>query len=102
MITWARNHKEEARQQYKLRSRAISGQVIKRRKKGDAPIPVREQHKRRLAMNQESAAAARHAHEVYTVLLENIIRKQDAELRRLKGIVGERYDIVPDIEGGRE
>lgn len=52
---------------------------MKRRKKGDTSMSAREKYLRRLRMNQDSAAAARYAQEVYVQVLEKLVKTAEAE-----------------------
>lgn len=52
---------------------------MKRRKKGDTSMTPREKYVRRLKMNQDSAAAARYAQEVYVHVLEKLVKTTEEE-----------------------
>lgn len=52
---------------------------MKRRKKGDTSMTAREKYVRRLKMNQDSAAAARYAQEVYVHVLEKLVKTTEDE-----------------------
>lgn len=56
---------------------------MKRRKKGDTSMTPREKYVRRLKMNQDSAAAARHAQEVYVHVLEKLVKTTEEEKKAL-------------------
>lgn len=75
--------KEHARATYKARlaadaARRGDGDRFKRRRKGDPPIGAADKQARRLLKNQDSAAAARHAHEVYVRALEGGLAAAEA------------------------
>lgn len=52
---------------------------MKRRKKNDTSMTPRQKYIRRLRMNQDSAAAARHAQEVYVQVLEKLVKTSEEE-----------------------
>lgn len=56
---------------------------MKRRKKGDTSMTPRQKYLRRLRMNQDSAAAARYAQEVYVHVLEKLVKTTEVEKRSL-------------------
>lgn len=52
---------------------------LRRRKKNDTTMTPRQKYVRRLRMNQDSAAAARHAQEVYVQVLEKLVKTSEVE-----------------------
>lgn len=83
-LDYAVMRKEKAREEYKERRRLellASGEVerTKRRKKNDTSMSENQKYHRRLKMNQDSAAAARHAQEVYVETLEKLVETTEAE-----------------------
>lgn len=83
-LEYANMKKEEAREEYKDRRRRElleQGQHerVKRRKKNDASMSEDQKYHRRLKMNQDSAAAARHAQEAYVATLEELVKTAEAE-----------------------
>eukprot|EP00177_Eucheuma_denticulatum_P005310 GFKZ01009657.1.p1 GENE.GFKZ01009657.1~~GFKZ01009657.1.p1 ORF type:complete len:277 (-),score=50.41 GFKZ01009657.1:2999-3829(-) len=80
--------KERARERFKEMKKnehMAKGEFdrMKRRKKGDTSMTPREKYVRRLKMNQDSAAAARHAQEVYVHVLEKLVRTTEAEKKAM-------------------
>ncbi len=95
--------KEKAREEYKERRRLEllqSGDVerTKRRKKNDTSMTENQKYHRRLKMNQDSAAAARHAQEVYIQTLENLVEVTESEKSVLSiqahNLKNERDDLM--------
>lgn len=83
-LDYAVMRKEKAREEYKERRRMqllANGDVerTKRRKKNDTSMSENQKYHRRLKMNQDSAAAARHAQEVYISTLENLVEVTESE-----------------------
>lgn len=83
-LEYANMKKEEAREEYKDRRRKElleQGELerVKRRKKNDASMSEDQKYHRRLKMNQDSAAAARHAQEAYVATLEELVQTAEAE-----------------------
>lgn len=80
--------KERARERFKEMKKnehMAKGEFdrMKRRKKGDTSMTPREKYVRRLKMNQDSAAAARHAQEVYVHVLEKLVKTMEEEKKAL-------------------
>lgn len=83
-LDYAVMRKEKAREEYKEQRRLellANGDVerTKRRKKNDTSMTENQKYHRRLKMNQDSAAAARHAQEVYINTLENLVEVTESE-----------------------
>lgn len=83
-IPYADLCKEKAREAFKEMKKnehMAKGEFdrMKRRKKGDTSMTPREKYTRRLKMNQDSAAAARYAQEVYVHMLEKLVRTTEEE-----------------------
>lgn len=83
-LEYANMRKEKAREEYKEKRRlelVASGDVdrTKRRKKNDPTMTENQKYHRRLKMNQDSAAAARHAQDVYVHTLEKLVETTEAE-----------------------
>lgn len=80
--------KERAREKFKEMKKNehyANGDLdrMKRRKKGDTSMTPRQKYLRRLRMNQDSAAAARHAQEVYVHVLEKLVKTAEEEKKSL-------------------
>lgn len=80
--------KERAREQFKEMKKnehMANGDYdrIRRRKKGDTSMNAREKYVRRLRMNQDSAAAARHAQEIYVHVLERLVKTGEHEKKAM-------------------
>jgi hypothetical protein len=87
-LEYANMKKEEAREEYKMRRREElleAGELarVKRRKKNDKSMDDTAKYHRRLKMNQDSAAAARHAQEAYVSTLEKLVETAEEEKVRL-------------------
>lgn len=85
-LPYAELCKERAREQYKEAKKSeylASGNFdrMKRRKKNDTSMTPRQKYIRRLRMNQDSAAAARHAQDVYVRVLEKLVKTSEEERR---------------------
>lgn len=85
-LAFAELCKERAREQFKERKKSehlANGKFhrLKRRKKNDTSMSEKEKYDRRLQMNQDSAAAARYAHEVYIQVLEKLVKMSEEERR---------------------
>jgi hypothetical protein len=83
-LEYANMKKEEAREAYKEKRREElleQGEIerVKRRKKNDPSMNDDQKYHRRLKMNQDSAAAARHAQEAYVSTLERLVETAEAE-----------------------
>jgi hypothetical protein len=83
-LDFANMKKEEAREEYKEKRRTELVQLgelgrIKRRKKNDSSMSEDQKYNRRLKMNQDSAAAARYAQDVYVQTLEELVATGEAE-----------------------
>lgn len=83
-LAFAELCKERAREQFKERKKnehLANGKFhrLKRRKKNDTSMSDKEKYVRRLQMNQDSAAAARYAHEVYIQVLEKLVKMSEEE-----------------------
>lgn len=83
-LPYAELCKERAREEFKEAKRnehLANGDFdrTKRRKKNDTSMTPRQKYIRRLRMNQDSAAAARHAQEVYVHVLEKLVKTSEAE-----------------------
>lgn len=83
-LEYANMKKEKAREEYKEKRRLellANGEYdrTKRRKKNDTSMSENQKYHRRLKMNQDSAAAARHAQEVYVSTLEKLVETTEAE-----------------------
>jgi hypothetical protein len=83
-LDFANMKKEEAREEYKEKRRTELVQLgelgrIKRRKKNDSSMSEDQKYNRRLKMNQDSAAAARFAQDVYVQTLEELVATGEAE-----------------------
>lgn len=83
-LAFAELCKERAREQFKERKKnehLANGKFhrLKRRKKNDTTMSEKEKYVRRLQMNQDSAAAARYAHEVYIQVLEKLVKMSEEE-----------------------
>lgn len=102
-LEYAQMRKEKAREEYKERRRLellASGDVerTKRRKKNDTSMTENQKYHRRLKMNQDSAAAARHAQEVYIQTLESLVEVTESEKSVLSiqahNLKNERDDLM--------
>lgn len=85
-LSYAELYKERAREAYKELKKSehlANGNFdrMKRRKKNDTSMTAKEKYQRRLRMNQDSAAAARHAQEVYVQVLEKLVGTSESERR---------------------
>lgn len=85
-LPYAELCKERAREQYKEAKKneyLATGNFdrMKRRKKNDTSMTPRQKYIRRLRMNQDSAAAARHAQDVYVRVLEKLVKTSEEERR---------------------
>lgn len=83
-LRYAEFCKEQAREKFKERKKNELMQRgefenLKRRKKGDTSMTPRQKYLRRLRMNQDSAAAARYAQEVYVQTLEKLVSTTEVE-----------------------
>lgn len=83
-LAFAELCKERAREQFKERKKnehLANGKFhrLKRRKKNDTSMSDKEKYVRRLQMNQDSAAAARYAHDVYIQVLEKLVKMSEEE-----------------------
>jgi hypothetical protein len=83
-LDYANMKKEEAREEYKEKRRRellTLGELdrVKRRKKNDTSMSDNQKYHRRLKMNQDSAAAARHAQDVYVQTLEELVATAETE-----------------------
>eukprot|EP00178_Gracilaria_changii_P006434 TRINITY_DN210_c0_g4_i1.p4 TRINITY_DN210_c0_g4~~TRINITY_DN210_c0_g4_i1.p4 ORF type:complete len:316 (-),score=86.22 TRINITY_DN210_c0_g4_i1:2589-3455(-) len=94
-LAYADHCKERARERFKEMKKnehMANGDFdrMKRRKKGDTSMTPRQKYLRRLRMNQDSAAAARHAQEVYVQVLEKLVKTSEDEK---KAILGELHAL---------
>lgn len=85
-LPYAELCKERAREQYKEAKKSeylANGNFdrMKRRKKNDTSMTPRQKYIRRLRMNQDSAAAARHAQDIYVRVLEKLVKTSEEERR---------------------
>lgn len=83
-LSYAEHCKERAREHYKEAKKneyLATGNFdrMKRRKKNDTSMTPRQKYVRRLRMNQDSAAAARHAQDIYVRVLENLVKSSETE-----------------------
>lgn len=88
-LAFADHCKERARERFKEMKKnehIANGEFdrMKRRKKGDTSMTPRQKYLRRLRMNQDSAAAARHAQEVYVHVLEKLVKTTEDERKKMK------------------
>lgn len=91
-LAYAHMKKEQARETFKLRRRnelisAGEENRVKRRKKNDKSMSDPQKYVRRLKMNQDSAAAARVAHDAYISTLENLVHAGERE-KKLMSVEG--------------
>jgi hypothetical protein len=98
-LEFARMKKEEARDRYKEQRRAElqrqgDYERVKRRRKNDVSMSDHQKYTRRLKMNQDSAAAARNAQDVYVQTLEQLVETGEAEksllLREMSAVRADR------------
>ncbi|CAN8065309.1 unnamed protein product [Agarophyton chilense] len=109
-LAFADHCKERARERFKELKKTehmANGEFdrMKRRKKGDTSMTPRQKYLRRLRMNQDSAAAARHAQEVYVHVLEKLVRTSEddkkamaTELQSLRQENFTLHNRVSDLE----
>ncbi|PXF42376.1 hypothetical protein BWQ96_07896 [Gracilariopsis chorda] len=88
-LAFADHCKERARERFKELKKTehiANGEFdrMKRRKKGDTSMTPRQKYLRRLRMNQDSAAAARHAQEVYVHVLEKLVKTTEDEKKKMR------------------
>lgn len=106
-LEYAQMRKEKAREEYKEKRRQellMSGDVerTKRRKKNDTSMTENQKYHRRLKMNQDSAAAARYAQDIYINTLENLVEVTESEKSVLSiqasNLKSERDDLMRRVD----
>lgn len=88
----ARKIKDQAREEYKLKRQQemqTDGTNLNMCMKNDPSLSPDEKYRRRLAKNQESAAATRYANEVYLKQLELQVRAYDIDMTNIENIAGQ-------------
>lgn len=91
-LAYAEECKEKAREEYKEMKRKEhiqNGQHdrLKRRRKNDSSMTTDQKYRRRLQMNQDSAAAARYAQDVYVRTLEKLVQESEMHINNLQTVV---------------
>ena len=91
-LAYAEECKEKAREEYKEMKRKEhmqNGQHdrLKRRRKNDSSMTTDQKYRRRLQMNQDSAAAARYAQDVYVRTLEKLVQESEVHINNLQQVV---------------
>lgn len=91
-LAYAEECKEKAREEYKEMKRkehVANGQFdrLKRRRKNDSSMTTDQKYRRRLQMNQDSAAAARYAQDIYVRSLEKLVQENEVRLDNLQQVI---------------
>ena len=84
-LAHARQIKDHAREEYKRKQQLCAQPgITKQFKKNHSRLSPNEKYRRRLQKNQESAAAARYAHDAYMENLEFQVRAYDIDMTNME------------------